>query len=275
MPIRQTITINNHRISYLEWNQGKKPLILLHGLADHALVWSSLGEYLAKDYHILAVDMLGHGESDKPKTGYTSPELIADLEGLMNHYGWDRADILGHSWTAKLIALWATKNPAKFKKMLLVDPFFIDKMPTFMRFTFPFFYKILPFLKAMGPFSSYEEAENIAKGLKQYRGWSKLQEEVFKFSLEKKADGQWGSKFVASARDGIFEDVMLVAGLTKPVEIPTLLIKPTQGLNRTKWQIKSCLTCLKNLQIVEVTGNHWAFLVAPDEFNQVVRNFLL
>jgi pimeloyl-ACP methyl ester carboxylesterase len=44
---------------------------LLHGLADHSLVWSSLGDYLASDYQIIAPDLRGHGESDKPEFGYS------------------------------------------------------------------------------------------------------------------------------------------------------------------------------------------------------------
>ena len=57
IPIRKTLTTSDIQLSYLEWNQGQEPLILLHGMADHALVWSSLGDYLKSDYHIIAPDM--------------------------------------------------------------------------------------------------------------------------------------------------------------------------------------------------------------------------
>ena len=80
VPLRQTLSLPDIQISYLEWNQGNVPLLLLHGLADHALVWSSLGNYLSEDYHIVAPDMRGHGESSKPDKGYTFTDAIADLE---------------------------------------------------------------------------------------------------------------------------------------------------------------------------------------------------
>jgi len=63
MPSAKTLFQPNIKLSYLEWeNLGKPPLLLLHRLADQALVWSSLGEELAPDYHIVAPDLRGHGE---------------------------------------------------------------------------------------------------------------------------------------------------------------------------------------------------------------------
>ncbi|MDY7013684.1 MAG: alpha/beta fold hydrolase, partial [Cyanobacteriota bacterium] len=173
MPHRQTLLLpNNLRLSYLEWNSGKLPLLLLHGLADQALIWSSLGDFLAPNYHIVAPDLRGHGESSKPKTDYTFAEMIADLEALMHHLGWSSAHLLGHSWSGKLAAVWVTQAPDRARSLILVDPFFINKMPGFFKFTFPLLYRTLPFLKMMGPFPSYEAAETRAKGLKQYRGWT-------------------------------------------------------------------------------------------------------
>lgn len=274
MSERKHLQLANIELSYLEWNLGKEPVLLLHGLADHGLVWSSLAEYLAPKYHIVAPDLRGHGDSSKPENGYTFEEIIADLEGLMDYLGWEKAQILGHSWSAKLAAIWATKNPERFRSLILVDPFFIDKIPSGFRFTFPLLYKVLPFLQGMGPFASYEEAEKLARNLKQYQGWSQLQQEVFKHSLEQKPDGSLGSKFTVAARNEIFEQVMEVAGLTQNIEIPTLFIKPGKGLNRTEWQLKPYKKYLQNLQIDQVKGNHWAFLVEPENFNLAVGKFL-
>ena len=271
---RQSLSLSQVQLSYLEWNQGKEPLLLLHGLADHGLVWSSLGDYLGSKYHIIAPDLRGHGASSKPEKGYSFAEVIADLEELMSHLGWTEAHILGHSWGGKLAAIWATKHPERFRSLILVDPFFIDKIPSWVKITFPILYRVLPFLKGMGPFASYEEAEKLARKLKQYQGWTPLQQQVFRQGLEQKPDGTWGSKFTIAARNQIFADVMEVAGLTQPLEIPTLLIKPEQGLNRTEWQLKPYKTYLQNLHISEVPGNHWAFLVESEPFNQAVAKFL-
>jgi pimeloyl-ACP methyl ester carboxylesterase len=273
--MRQTLNLSNIQLSYLEWNRGKEPLIVLHGLADCGLVWSSLAETLSTTHHIIAPDLRGHGNSSKPETGYLFADFIADLEGLMAALGWSSAHFLAHSWSAKILTLWAAQQPDRFRSLTLVDPFFIDRIPSAFEITFPILYRVLPFLKTMQSFASYAEAEAVARQLKQYRGWTALQQQVFQESIEQKSDRTWSSKFTVAARNAIFAEVMKVAGLTKVIDIPTLLVKPEQGLNRTKWQLKPYKTYLKNLQIREVPGNHWAFLVEPEAFNKTVKEFLL
>jgi pimeloyl-ACP methyl ester carboxylesterase len=274
MAIRHTFSTDHLQLSYLQWYSGTEPVLLLHGLADHALVWSSFASSLGPNFQCIAPDLRGHGESDKPKTGYTFNHLITDLEALMNHLGWESAHIMGHSFSAKFLPLWASQNPQRFRSMTLVDPFFIDKIPNFFEVTFPLLYRVLPFLQGMGPFSSYEAAQAKAQTLKQYQGWSDLQQQVFQESIESKSDGTWGSKFTFDARNEIFKEVMQVAGLTQPLEVPTLLITPEKGLNRTNWQLKPYRTYLHHLKIETVPGNHWAFLVEPEAFNRVVGDLL-
>ncbi len=271
---RKTLSLPDIQLSYLEWNQGKEPLLLLHGLADNALVWSSLGDRLAADYHIIAPDMRGHGESSKPDSDYTFTSTIRDLEALMDNLGWESTHVIGHSWSGKLACIWATKNPQRLKSMVLVDPIFIWKMPNFFKFSFPLLYRVLPFLKGMGPFENYESAEKQARQLNQYQDWTLLQQQVFQASIEQKGDRTWGSKFTIAARDGIFDEVMQVPGLTESVDIPTLFVQPEKGVNRQNWQLKPYKTYLKNLQISQLPGNHWCFMTQPEAFNQKVGEFL-
>lgn len=274
MPIRKTLSLPDIQLSYLEWNQGEEPLLLLHGLGDHALVWSSLGDYLSKQYHIVAPDMRGHGESSKPESGYTFGDAIADLESLMDSLGWSSAHVIGHSWTGKLALIWARQQPERLRSMTLVDPIFVWKMPSLMKLTFPLLYRVLPFLKGMGPFANYEQALSQARQLNLYEGWSPLQQQVFQAGIEQKPDGTWGSKFVIPARDQIFEEVMRVPGFTVPIDTPTLFVQSEKGVNRKNWQLQPYKTYLKNLHICQVPGNHWPFLVQPEAFNQTVEAYL-
>ncbi len=274
MPIRQTLSKPEIQLSYLEWNQGQEPLLLLHGLADHALVWSSLGDYLAADYHIVALDMRGHGESSKPEKDYRFESAIADLEALMDKLGWASTHVVAHSWSGKLACIWARQHPERLRSMILVDPIFIWKMPSLFKLTFPLLYRVLSFLKTMGPFASYEEAEQQARQLTEYQGWSPLQQQVFQAGIEQKQDGSWGSKFTIAARDRIFEEVIQIPGLTVPIHTPALFVQPEKGVNRQDWQLKPYKTYLKNLRLCKVPGNHWPFLSQPEAFNQTVEAFL-
>ncbi|CAD5973109.1 Soluble epoxide hydrolase [Planktothrix tepida] len=277
--IRKTLSLSRANLSYLEWNPGVRGssdtnLLLLHGLADQALVWKKLGEKLSDHHHIIAPDMRGHGESSKPEQGYTFTEVIEDLEALMDQLNWSKAHILGHSWTGKMAAIWARQNPDRFNSMILVDPIFIMKLPGLFKLTLPLLYRQLDCLKLIGPFASFEQAENQAKQLAQFVGWSDLQQELFEAGMEQKPDGTWGSKFGIPARNEIFEQVMEVPGLTENINIPTLLIQPEKGVNRMDWQLKPYQQYLTQLKIERVAGNHWSFLVEPDCFNQTVEAFL-
>jgi pimeloyl-ACP methyl ester carboxylesterase len=97
MSTRNSFLSGELEISYWEWNRGTKPLLLLHGLADCGWIWSSLGNYLAAEYHIVAPDLRGHGDSSKPDNGYSSIEIIQDLEALMHHLGWQQAQPTIHN----------------------------------------------------------------------------------------------------------------------------------------------------------------------------------
>ena len=275
IPARKVLPLPDLNLSYLEWGQpGHIPVLLLHGLGDHALVWSSLAQQLADQYHLVALDLRGHGDSDKPDRGYTFAEITRDLEGLMDHLGWTQVHGIAHSWSAKLLPIWARTHPQRLRSMVLVDPFFMGKLPRFVNITFPILYRLLPFLQGMGPFPTYTAAQEQARQLNQYQGWSMLQQQVFAAGMEQKADGCWGSKFTVAARNLMFAESVAVNGLTEPLDVPTLLLLPAQGMNRRDWQIRPYRTYLRQLEMGNIPGNHWPFLVAPDAFNPVVDRFL-
>ncbi|NET09674.1 MAG: alpha/beta hydrolase [Merismopedia sp. SIO2A8] len=277
-PTRQTLHLPTIDLSYLEWqpltSSATTPVLLLHGLADHAGVWRKLGEQLALTHPVVAPDLRGHGQSGKPDSGYAHTDILADLAALLDHLGWTTTHIVGHSWSAKLACIWATQSPERFRKLVLFDPAFTGKFPTWTRVTFPLFYRILPFLKMMGPFETYTQAEQQAKTLKQYKQWSLLQEAVFKEGMVKNADGTWSSQFCMAARDGVFEDFTQVSALTAPINIPTLLVRPEKGLNQRSFQLNPYKQFISNLEIQCVPGNHWAFTVDPNTVNPIMIHFL-
>lgn len=271
---RHHLQLPSIHLSYLDWNHGTEPVLFLHGLADHALVWATCAQFLGSPYHCVAPDLRGHGDSGKPTTGYYCNDIIGDVEGLLDVLGWSSAHVIAHSWGAKIAALWATRSPDRVRSLVLVDPFFINAMPGWVRITFPVLYRTLPFLKMMGPFPSRAVAQTTAQGLKQFQGWNPLQEAVFDQGLEQRADGQWGSKFVVQARNETFVDSMRMAGLVRSLDTPTLFVQPEGGLNRTEVQLQPYRTYLRHLQVVPVPGNHWPFLGEPEAFNKTVAAFL-
>ena len=269
---RQTLPLSSTlHLSYLTCGRGE-PVILLHGLADHALVWASLIATLSDRVHCIAPDLRGHGESSKPTASeYDSRMLAADLETLAQSLQLEQVRVIAHSWAAKIALVWARQHPQRIHQLILVDPFFVNRLPGAFRLSFPILNRTLPFLKVMGPFASYDAAVSVARSLKQYRGWSPLQAEVFQAGMEEKPDGRWGSKFAIAARNGVFQDVLQLAGLTEVIKTPARLMLPVQGLNRTAWQLRPYQQYLPHLTTVAVPGNHWPHLVEPQAFNQAVN----
>lgn len=272
---RQTLTTSPVPLSYLEWGSGE-PVLMLHGLADHGLVWQSLAESLSPQYRCIAPDLRGHGDSGKPDdpAAYDALEFVADLEALAESLLTEPVTVIAHSWAAKLALLWAKQSPQRVKQLILVDPFFVNTLPKLFRPTLPIFYRTLPFLKVMGPFPDRASAADLAQTLKQYRGWSPLQQSVFDAAIEQKPDGSWGSKFAIAARNGVFEDILNRAGLTESLAVPTHLLLPQGGLNRMAWQTRPYYRYLTHLQTQTLPGNHWPHLVEPEAFNAVILAIL-
>ncbi|MBE9032074.1 alpha/beta hydrolase [filamentous cyanobacterium LEGE 11480] len=270
----QRIELPQLSLAYREWNPGGEPVLLLHGLADYGGVWVNFADALGDRFHCVAPDLRGHGDSGKPLEDYSCDAVIADLAALVQHLGWERMHIVAHSWAAKVAVVWAQQQPQRVSSLVLADPFFIDRFPSWMGYTFPLLYRVLPFLKLLGPFTDYAAAATVGRQLKQYRGWSEFQAWVFQGAVEQKSNGQWGSKFAVAARDGVFDDTLRVKGLTQTIDLPTLFVRPEQGLNKSQWQMKPYQQYFTNLQMCSVPGNHWCFLVEPEAFNQAVTAFL-
>lgn len=263
-------------LRFLRWgNPADRPLLLLHGLGDCATGWAGVATILSgQGYQVIAPDLPGHGDSVKGDRLYTCEAIIQDLEAWLDDLGWGQVTAVGHSWTGKLLARWAQQSPNRFQQLVIVDPFFIGKMPDWLQITFPLLYQVLPFLKMSGPFPDRLAAEATAKTLKQYREWNELQAATVAANLEQKPDGTWGSKLDLLARDRIFEDVMRVAGITQPIQIPTLLMLPDRGLNRFTWQVQDFYTFCQALTVESIPGNHWAFLGHAPEFAQALDRYL-
>ena len=83
-PTDRFITVNGLRIHYLEWGStDRQPLIMLHGIGRVAHTFDHIATHFSARYHVMAVDMRGHGDSDwDPKGAYLVEDYVKDIEGL-------------------------------------------------------------------------------------------------------------------------------------------------------------------------------------------------
>jgi pimeloyl-ACP methyl ester carboxylesterase len=102
-PVRKTFrTSDEVGISYLEAGEGP-PLVLLHGWSQSAALFKHQVAEFSRRHRVIAVDMRGHGQSEKPDRGYNIHRMSTDLRELLLALDLREAVLLGHSMGVKVI----------------------------------------------------------------------------------------------------------------------------------------------------------------------------
>jgi pimeloyl-ACP methyl ester carboxylesterase len=103
------------------------PFLLVHGLASNCRLWDGVAARLFELGHpVVAVDLRGHGRSDKPEAGYDFTTLAADLVAVLDLLEWQRAVVAGQSMGGNLVLELAAVAPARVVGVAGVDGGFID-----------------------------------------------------------------------------------------------------------------------------------------------------
>jgi pimeloyl-ACP methyl ester carboxylesterase len=98
------------------------PFLLVHGLASNARMWDGVAADLAAQGHeAWAVDLRGHGRSDKPEAGYDFETLTDDLRALVEDVGLERPVVAGQSWGANLAVEFGHRFPSSTRGIACVD----------------------------------------------------------------------------------------------------------------------------------------------------------
>jgi len=85
---------------YVEEHGSGRPVLLLHGWPDSAYLWRNQVPFLVRNgFHAIARDLRGFGRSDRPEgvTAYSLQNAASDVGGILDAFGIDAADIVGHS----------------------------------------------------------------------------------------------------------------------------------------------------------------------------------
>ena len=116
------VTLHGHRISYREAGEDREPVILLiHGITSSSATWDPVLPELASDAHVIAPDLLGHGESDKPRADYSLGALASILRDLLEHLGVERVTVVGHSLGGGVAMQFSYQYPEYCERIVLVD----------------------------------------------------------------------------------------------------------------------------------------------------------
>jgi pimeloyl-ACP methyl ester carboxylesterase len=126
-PVARTLISQGLQLRYLDWgNEGAPLLFLIHGNGDHARSWDWTARALRGDYHVIAPDLRGHGDSAWSSDGaYMTPYFLLDFVNLVDGLGADMTPesitLIGHSFGGVLATRFAALYPGRVRKLVLVD----------------------------------------------------------------------------------------------------------------------------------------------------------
>lgn len=117
----QFIEVHGYRRAFRMAGTGP-PLLLIHGITDSSLTWAPVFDALAEHYTVIAPDLLGHGDSDKPRGDYAVAAYANGMRDLLSILGIERITVVGHSLGGGVAMQFAYQFPEKVERIALVCP---------------------------------------------------------------------------------------------------------------------------------------------------------
>jgi pimeloyl-ACP methyl ester carboxylesterase len=113
-------TVHGYERAYRVAGDGAEALLLLHGIGDSSASWAPLMPALAERYTVVAPDLLGHGQSAKPRADYSVGGYANGMRDLLEILGIERATVVGHSLGGGVAAQFAYQYPERCERLVLV-----------------------------------------------------------------------------------------------------------------------------------------------------------
>ena len=122
-PSEKTVAVGQLRFRYLDWGiEGLRPILFLHGGALTAHTWDLCCLALRDQYHCIALDQRGHGDSDwAPDADYSIAAQREDIRGFADTLGFDRFILAGMSMGAINALAFAIHYPQRLSHLVLID----------------------------------------------------------------------------------------------------------------------------------------------------------
>lgn len=282
-PVRdEYIIAGDLTFHYIQWGEQGSPIICAHGITANAFCFQALADELSSAHRVIAYDLRGRGDSDKPESGYSLSIHAQDLADIIDALELDRPVVLGHSLGAMIALYFAAHYPEKLSKLILVDggghlPWrTLEEQPAWLTVSIG---------RLGNPVASYDEYIQRLK-LAPFLGpyWNEYLDLYFAHDVYHQHDGSVISKGYPA---GIHEDQMGIYEykpeiLWPRVQVPALLLRAGQGLFATNDQLltetgsEEIRANIKDCQYVNYPDlNHYtiAFL-AQNGPAQAVKNFV-
>ena len=117
--MRESVVVHGHRRAYVRAGSGPA-LLLLHGIGNNCQTWAGVIERLAESHTVVAPDLLGHGDSDKPRGDYSIAAYANGMRDLLSVLDIEKATVVGHSLGGGIALQFAYQFPERCERIALV-----------------------------------------------------------------------------------------------------------------------------------------------------------
>jgi pimeloyl-ACP methyl ester carboxylesterase len=273
------------RLHYVDWgNAGAPPLVLVHGGRDHCRNWDWVAEGLRADWHIIAPDLRGHGDSQWSQDGtYMMAGYIYDLAQLIHQLKVAPVTIIGHSLGGNIELRYAGLYPETVAKLVAIEGLGPSPKMLAQRFATGFDERMRNWIAEQRALSGrlprrYASIEDA---------WKRMQEEnkhlspeqarhLTQHGVNQNEDGTYSWKFDNYVRSWPPYDMRTrdVEALWGRIACPTLLI-----YGKESWASNPAADGraghFKHAEVVTLDrAGHWVHHDRLDAFMALVRRFL-
>jgi pimeloyl-ACP methyl ester carboxylesterase len=258
-------TVNGLRLCCLDWGtEGKPPVLLLHGLAVFAHAWDHNSEVLRSDFHVVALDQRGHGDSDRGECADYSTEVYAsDILGIADAFGWQRFSLVGQSMGGHNAMYVAATHPERVDRLVISD------MEPVMRLD------LIAYMREADALPEYDSLEDVIAdaNARNPRPDPALQRARAGHTVKRLPNGKLTVKYDLNAPK-CWAALDLWPYLSK-ITCPTLLVRGAESPVLRTEIAEQMVQAIPSCQFVEIKGaGHSIGLDNPTDFDSAVREFL-
>ncbi|OWY67438.1 epoxide hydrolase [cyanobacterium TDX16] len=273
------IISNGLRLHYV--TQGEGPLMLmLHGFPEFWYSWRHQIPEFAKDYKVVALDLRGYNDSDKPKaqSAYVMAEFIKDIEGVIKGLGYDKCILVGHDWGGAIAWSFAYAHPEMVERLIVLNiphpAKFAEGFRTpqqLLKSSYMFLFQLPVLPEMLLQAGDYQAIENGLKGMAVNKSAFTPEDiDAYKDAAAKRG--------ALTAALNYYRN-MLQQGMTNPnwgvLNVPTLMIWGEKDTALGRELSYGTATYVNPFQVRYIPdASHWVQQEKPELVNEYMREFL-
>jgi pimeloyl-ACP methyl ester carboxylesterase len=269
------------RLHVTDWgNASAPPLILVHGGLDHSRSWDHLAQALRADFHVVAPDLRGHGDSGwATGSSYSLADHVYDLTCLVKSENFEKVTLIGHSMGGMVSLTYAGAFPKDVSRLVVLDG--VTNFPA--RRVKPADVRIADWAGDLDKFAQRKihRYASVADGAERilHRNPRLTREQAMHLAthgLKQNADGSYSWKFDPYLRARAPYRLSLEdhVGLWSRIACPTLLVSASESFLPDP-EKAGVMQHFGNAELAKIAGaGHWLQHDKPEEVRELIERFL-